>query len=200
MRSNTATAIWALLALAPSAIAWQSAGQPLSVTPQSRLWIGGSSTMRSFECKAKSFDARVDGAGADAVDAVLAGQKAVNSVQVTVQAEQLDCGNGTMNEHMLKALKAKEHPVIQFRMNSYDMSKAADAMTGTLTGTLKIGGVEKPITLEAVGRPTGEGALHVTGKYDVHMKQWELKPPSLMMGTMKVDERVTVNFDLFLKS
>ena len=31
------------------------------------------------------------------------------------------------------------------------------------------------------------------------MKEFGLKPPSLMMGTMKVDERVKVSFDLFLK-
>jgi hypothetical protein len=32
------------------------------------------------------------------------------------------------------------------------------------------------------------------------MKDFGLKPPSLMMGTMKVDELVTVNFDVVLRS
>ncbi len=32
------------------------------------------------------------------------------------------------------------------------------------------------------------------------MKDYGVKPPSLMLGTMKVAEKVTVHFDLLLKS
>ena len=32
------------------------------------------------------------------------------------------------------------------------------------------------------------------------MKDFGMKPPTLMLGTMKVAEKVTVNFDLLLKS
>ena len=31
------------------------------------------------------------------------------------------------------------------------------------------------------------------------MTEFDLKPPSLMLGTMKVDEKVKVSFDLLLK-
>jgi hypothetical protein len=40
----------------------------------------------------------------------------------------------------------------------------------------------------------------VKGVYDLRMTEWGLKAPSLMMGTMKVNELVKVNFDLVLKS
>jgi hypothetical protein len=33
----------------------------------------------------------------------------------------------------------------------------------------------------------------------INMKEWGVKPPSLMMGTMKVKENVTVGFDVALK-
>jgi hypothetical protein len=32
------------------------------------------------------------------------------------------------------------------------------------------------------------------------MTEFGLKPPTLMLGTMKVDERVTVGFDVVLKN
>jgi hypothetical protein len=31
------------------------------------------------------------------------------------------------------------------------------------------------------------------------MKDWGVKPPSLMLGTMKVKEMVTINFDVTFK-
>jgi polyisoprenoid-binding protein YceI len=72
-------------------------------------------------------------------------------------------------------------------------------MQGQLTGTLSIGGVQKTVTITATGTEGTNGTLHVVGTHEVDMKAFQLKPPSLMMGTMKVDPRVKVSFDLFLK-
>lgn len=199
MRTITRRAAFALLGLLPAAIAWTEIREPMTLEPQSKLWIKGNSTMRSFECKATAVDAAVDAEGPAAAAAVLDGKKAVRTVQVTVPVSRLDCGNGTMNDHMWKALKAKEHQVIEFRLASYEMSPAGDAMQGQLTGTLSIGGVQKPVTISATATAGANGTLHVVGSHDVSMKEFSLKPPSLMMGTMKVDERVKVSFDLFLK-
>jgi hypothetical protein len=41
--------------------------------------------------------------------------------------------------------------------------------------------------------------MRVTGKVPVKMTDWEVKPPTLMMGTIKVGPVVTVNFDLQLQ-
>jgi hypothetical protein len=41
--------------------------------------------------------------------------------------------------------------------------------------------------------------MRVKGSYDLRMTEYGLKPPSLMMGAMKVKELVKVNFDLLLK-
>ena len=44
------------------------------------------------------------------------------------------------------------------------------------------------------------GALHVIGTYNLKMTDFELTPPSLMFGRIKVRDEVTVKFDLVLKS
>jgi len=195
MRSPTLGAIATLLLLAPAG-AWTPADAPLSLAPQSRLWVDGTSTVRSFTCKAGVLDAEIM-AAPDAVAAILAGDKAVKSVEVRVPTAKLECGNGTMNEHMLKALKAKEHGTIVFRVTSYDVAKGAEGVTGTLTGTLSLGGVEKTITVAATGRDAG-GALRVAGSYQLRMSDYGLKAPTLMFGTLKVNEVVKVGFDLVL--
>jgi polyisoprenoid-binding protein YceI len=127
------------------------------------------------------------------------GAKAVTSASIAVPATQLDCGNGTMNEHMRKALKVKEHPTIEFRIASYTLTKVADGMQAVLTGTLTLGGVARPVTIQALGKDEGDGTLRVTGTHEIRMTEYGLKPPTLMLGTLKVNERVTVGFDLLLK-
>ena len=199
MRRNTQHLLATLLALAPAAVAWRPAGDPLAVAPQSRLWIDGKSTVRKFSCKAPVFTADVD-AAPGAVAAVLGGAKAVRAVTVTVPAEKMDCGNGTMNEHMLKALKANEARTIVFTLTGYDVAKGDAGVQGTLNGTLTLGGQTRPVSIAAQAADAAGGLLRVSGSYTLKMTEFGLKPPSLMMGTMKVDESITVNFDLYLKN
>ena len=70
----------------------------------------------------------------------------------------------------------------------------------TLNGTLTLGGVEKPITVNAQAKPGTDGTLIVSGTREVRMTEFSLKPPTLMLGTMKVDEKLTVGFEVVLKN
>ena len=186
-------------ALVPSIAAWTGAQYIATLQPASRLWVTGTSTVRDFSCQAKIVDASAQTTSAETAKDIMAGQKAVLTLDVKVLPKNLDCANNTMNEHMLKALKADKNPSIEFKLASYEMFATGDKVTGKLNGTLKLGGVEKAITLDAVGNATPDGALHVTGAYPLLMTDYDLKAPSLMMGAMKVNPKVKVNFDLLLK-
>jgi polyisoprenoid-binding protein YceI len=185
------------LALALPVVAWRPSREQLTLQPESRLWVDGTSSIKSFSCKASEVSAMID-AVPNGIARVALGEKGVREVSVTVPANKLDCGNGTMNDHMRKALKVTEHPSISFKLFSYDVSRNGDGVTGTLNGTLDLGGVDKPITIAAVAKNEG-GALRVTGSYPLKMTDYDLEPPKLMFGRIKVGETVSVKFDLFLK-
>jgi hypothetical protein len=170
----------------------------LDVRPESRIWVNGTSSVRSFECRATSFDATVESVVPGAAAAVLTGVKAVGAVEIKVPIERLDCGNGTMNGHMRKALKAQDSPVITFSLASYELKKAAESVDVELQGQLSIGGTQKPVTIEADAVPAEGGAIRVSGTYELRMTEFALKPPSLMFGTMKVGDVVKVRFDVLL--
>jgi hypothetical protein len=172
----------------------------MTLKPESQLWISGKSTVRDWKCKSTQIDASIDAAGPSPVGAVLGGEKAVKKVKLIFPTAKLDCANGTMNDHMLKALKAKDNPTITFEIESYDLSKDVDGQHGTLKGELKIGGTTKPVSINVTFTAAPDGALRVVGTHEVHMKEFDLTPPSLMLGTMKVKELVIVGFDLLLKS
>jgi polyisoprenoid-binding protein YceI len=199
MKTNLKSTLLALAIVLPASGAWTVANEMLVLQPQSRLWIDGTSSIRSFSCKAAEVSAVVEATGPNAIPQLLLADKGVKSVRVTVPAERLDCGNGTMNEHMRKAIKLSEFGSIEFRLTDYDVARSADGVSGTINGTLLLGGVTKPVTLKADGKPEG-GMLHITGSYDLDMTDYGLKPPTLMFGRIKVGRTVKVNYDLLLKS
>lgn len=199
MKTQFKSTLLALAILVPASGAWTVANEQLVLQPQSRLWIDGTSTIRSFTCRAGEVNAVVEVNGANAIPGLLTGEKDVKAVQVTVPAEKMDCGNGKMNDHMRNALKVAENPTITFTLKDYDVTKNADGISGTINGTLDLGGVKKPISLQATGANEG-GMLHVNGVYELKMTEYGLKPPTLMFGRIKVGETVKVGFDLLLKS
>ena len=179
--------------------AWTLYQEQLALQPQSKLWVEGGSTVRSWSCQATDVRATVEASGTNAVARLMTGEKSVEAVNVALSSEKMDCGNGTMNEHMRKALKTSESPTIAFKVSSYDLNREPNGVNGTLTGTLSLGGVTKTITVPATG-VMEDGALHVKGAYELAMTDYSLTPPSLMFGRIKVRDKVTVKFDLLLKS
>jgi polyisoprenoid-binding protein YceI len=176
------------------------AADDLVAQPQSRIWVEGTSTIKAFQCTVPSFTINVKSTGADAVNAVLAGQKGVRTVELSVPAAKIECGNGTMNDHMRTALKADESPTIRFSLTSYDVAKAGTGSAGTMRGSLALGGAEHPIDIDAKATEAGNGAMRIAGSYEVALSAFDLKRPSLMFGRIKVGDKVQVKFDFVLKN
>lgn len=162
----------------------------------SRLWFDGTSTLRSWTCTADKIESKID-AETGVADAVLDGRKVAGTLEVEFPVEKLECKNGTMNEHMRKALVATKYPEIKFDLSGYDLTKGTPP-GATVQGSLTMNGQSHPIAVP-VQFVRADGALRVTGKVPLKMREWGVKPPTLMMGTIKVGEVVTVQFDLLLQ-
>jgi polyisoprenoid-binding protein YceI len=199
MRQSTKWSLAALVILIPGMVAWTETNNMMALQPQSRLWIEGTSTVQDFTCTAKGFDVRVQSATAGASSAVLSGTKAVTTGEVRVPARRMDCDNGTMNDHMYRALKVDEHPEIIFRLTAYELASKAGAKEVSVWGDLTLGGKRQAIYFKANATEGAGGALRLVGSHEVRMTEFDLRPPTLMLGTMRVNERVKVNFDLMLR-
>lgn len=189
----------AQLVLAPALIAWPRPSNEIDLQPESKLWVDGTSSVRGYQCRALALNATLRSENGNAVQAILAGEKAVSAADLTIEAARLECGNGTMNGHMRKALKAEANPAISFTMASYELQKDSDTLRIQISGDLTIGGTAKTVELRALAKDGGDGTLLVEGSHELKMTEYALKPPTLMFGTLKVHDKVKVGFSLVLK-
>jgi polyisoprenoid-binding protein YceI len=105
-----------------------------------------------------------------------------------------------MNTHMRRALLAEQNPTIAYHLTRYDVRpNGSETANVSLSGRLSMAGQAKPITIEVSVVPIEGGAVRVTGSQEIIMSEYGMKPPSLMMGTMRVRDRVEVHFDVVLK-
>jgi hypothetical protein len=172
----------------------------LAIQPESRLWFEGGSTVRGFECQATTLagvsmvELKGPGLGIEA----LRGADVV--IELDVPVADLDCGNGTMNDHMRKALGAEDHPIIRYRQGAHEVIPGAEGGAALrLAGWLEIAGVEREVALEGDAVVEPDGTLRVRGSHELDMTEFGVKPPRLMLGTLKVHDRVTVHYDMVLR-
>lgn len=177
----------ALVATAAVAGAQMALPRNLTLSKESKIWLEGTSTVRSFKCTAIKVDVAVSAETSEAPAEI------VKTASLTIPVAQLECGNKTMNEHMRKALKAESNPEISWKMTSYQVEGANVLINGKLT----IAGKENVIVIRGTGNAEN-GTIRLKGSKQFRMTEYGVKPPSLMLGTMKVADPVTVSFDLVL--
>lgn len=167
-------------------------------TAETTLTIEGTSTLRSWSCEAVGYTVAPD-PPAGFEEGVLRGEKVLDTVELTFGVEAIECGNGKMNEHLRKALKAEDHPQITYWLSAYDIRNAESGMVVWADGHLQIAGFQRPITMEVVVERMADGALRVSGEQAIRMTDFNVEPPKLMLGTLKVGDEVVVKFDMPLR-
>lgn len=187
------------LLLAGLTLSGVAGAQELSVQRGARLFIDGTSTVRKFTCRTEALDVRLERGTAGGLTPEQL-QGAVSRAELAIPARQLRCGDGTMDEHMYTALQAKQHPIIRFKMARYEVgAREGDAVALRLHGELTLAGATLPVTVQAKGRAKADGTLQVEGRHELRMTDWGVKPPTLMLGALKVGDTVTLRFELALE-
>ncbi len=179
-----------------------TAAEPPDVVlqPGGELAIDGTSTVRAFTCKAPVVNARLTPGEAGGELALETLEGALEAVVLEIPTGRLDCANGIMNEHMLNALQSRQHPTIRFEMSGYEAGAVKDGQVPLrIQGELTMAGVSRPIDLEGRATPTADGGLRVRGRYALRMTDWSVRPPTLMLGSLKVGDSVVIRFDFVLR-
>jgi hypothetical protein len=160
-------------------------------TKEGTVKIEGTATIYgNWACKGQ---ASVTATPGNALEPVPGFPGGVKKTVVKVVVHDIECGDGTMNKHLRKALKEKDNPTIKFETDKYTLLNKGGAVKAF--GELSIAGVPRPVELDANLTALPEGGVRVVGQVGIQMKDYRVKPPSLLFGTLKVANDVTVSFD-----
>lgn len=192
MRTTYVTSI-ALLALVGTAAGAQTR---VSVSPESKVWVEGTSNLHDWSCKATSLEATIEVDPA-AAQLATASPKMLKSVRVKVPVKSLKCGHGGMDDNVYKALKADDTPAISYIMANFEVA-STDPKDFTLhtVGTLSMAGMENNISMDVAAVRLPDGTVKATGTVPVKMTDYGIKPPTAIFGRLKTGNEVKVKFEL----
>ena len=201
---KTASAIVTGLLLAvlfTTAITDEAFSQQTTYTPEevSKLWIEGRSNINEFECQANKYFGEAtlfDDPNPDFLQDV----SARLFLKVEIRVDGFECGRSRMNRDLQQALKSDEFPEIVFMFDNATMlngpQEVDDAFEIEVHGSLTVAGNTKNIRFVTKAYYLEHNKVRAIGRTTIRMSDFGVEPPTALMGLVKADDELAVNFDL----
>jgi polyisoprenoid-binding protein YceI len=172
-----------------------------TVDESSTMKITGTSTIHDWEAEVQEMDLTV------ALNPELMNtespQSPVSSLAINVPVKSIESGKGGMNRRINDALNEKKNPEIMFNLISSELAEGEiteNSFTLNLRGNLNIAGFTREITFPVTGTKVDANSYRFEGSYGLNMKDYEVDPPSAMLGAIKSGEEVEIVFNILLKA
>ncbi len=156
--------------------------------------IKGTSTMHAWESKITI----MEGKGSFQLrDNKVASIKNAE-IKITVKGIISEKGN-KMDNKTYETFNSDEHPYI-FYSFSDAVIKINDSRVVSMetSGKLSMAGASKTVSIVANGKELPNGDLQLTVSKIIKMTDFNMEPPVMFLGTIKVGDEITVTFDFIL--
>lgn len=164
----------------------------------SKLFIEGTSNINSFECACKSNFPKSVVRFQNTEDA-----KGIRFIGTTfkIKSQSLDCDNSRMNSDLQEALKAEEFPEIKIDFKDANFPAGglnnADAWVAIkVNATMTITNVTRDVVLSVRAKKIASNKFRFTCVEEIKLTDYNIEPPTAMLGLIKVRNNIKINFDL----
>jgi len=179
-----------------------SAFEPIRLEDQSRLWIEGVTNINTYQCTADTIAGfgRLD--ETERPSDTVEGHGSV-TIDVKIPVYELDCGKKAMNRDMYEALKAGSYPQIHYQLKEAEFIEnvfedGAEWMRIMSRGIIKVAGVEKEVNIPVLGKVLDNNRFHVKGEKELMMTEFDIQPPTALLGLIKAKNNITIKFDVIV--
>lgn len=166
-----------------------------SIPTNSTVKVSGSSNLHDWVMKGETLTA---GSAFIFKNGKLNDMTALNfSMKVT----NLKSEESLLNSRAYKAMDADKYTTVNFKLSSATVTPLANGhYTIKALGKLQISAVTKDVVLYADAVQNSDKTISCTGYEKLKMSEYGIKPPSFMLGALKVTDEVTFNFNLKFKN
>lgn len=117
---------------------------------------------------------------------------------------KLDCGKKLINKDLRKALKSDSFPYIQIEVQTIRLPEGKGQIDNSEWTTLPVqtyitvAGTRRPLHLSVQAKKMENNAYQLRSKTEIAMTDFGIDPPKAMLGMIKVEDVITIHFDLMV--
>ncbi len=159
--------------------------QSLKLNPKTfNMTIAGTTNVHNFESKVTL-----------ASGELIINAKQPQSLSVEIPVKGIKSKEKLMDDKTYEALRIDKNPTISFKSTEINSVKVDGSnINVTVTGNLTIAGISKKVLLTALGKIVKPGVYEFSGSIPVKMTDYKMKPPTAMLGMMKVGDDIKLKY------
>jgi polyisoprenoid-binding protein YceI len=156
--------------------------------------LSGTSTLHKWTMNAKTFNGE---ASFGFTNHLLS---KISSLNFSLAVQDLKSGEKGLDKNAYKALKTNQYKDILYTLTSAKVTPEKDKRyLVTTTGKLSIAGVTNDVSMDVYCVVNQDNSITCTGSDKLKMTDYQVKPPSFMLGAMKTGDAITLDFTLVYK-
>jgi hypothetical protein len=171
------------------------------IRPSSTLEVNGKTNINSFSCASKEqFSKKKLSYKIEEGLPIIHFQ----NTALKINTLQLDCGRKLITKDLHKLLKIKEYPEITISLieainaDCNDLTACDRWVDFEIRTDITITCETQAVIIPAQVKKIDVDSYRVVGNTSLQLCAFKLEPPTAMMGLVKVDDVIEINFDLYL--
>ncbi len=154
---------------------------------KSSITIEGTSTLHDWEIEVEEFNGYAE--------------IKFNSKEIQIHGGEIVCevasfesGKSRMNKEVYKAMEVEDYPEVTFSyVRTEDIVQNNNKLTVNAIGELTIAGTTRTINTTITGEYR-DGLLKLEGTEHFEMSSYGVEPPSVMFGTIKSGDKLSIKY------
>ncbi|SRR6056297_567652 len=162
--------------------------QSYSVSDQATAVVIGTSTLHDWESDVEEIngEANIETSSGQLQD--------ITKMNLQFKVESIKSGKSRMDRITYEALKSEEHPQITFKILDV---LSVNGNRVKASGNLSIAGYKKEVIVEGM-LMNGGNEIQIKGNHMIDMTEFQIDPPTAMLGTIRVGKDIEFKFDITL--
>lgn len=127
--------------------------------------------------------------------------KSLNYLTVEIPVKSIKSDKGSiMDNKTYDALKAGSYSIIALKLvNVNKIENKPDGVIINTTCNLTIAGVTNKIDINVTGKVSPDGSIRLAGSKKIKMTDYQIKPPTALLGSLTTGDEVEIAFSIVLK-
>jgi polyisoprenoid-binding protein YceI len=159
--------------------------------------LSGTSTLHKWAMDAKTFSGEAQFGFMKGDNNQLASVKSLN---FSLEVQNLKSGEKGLDKNAYKALKTSKYKDIFYELLSATVTPENDNKYLVKTnGSLTVAGVTKEVSIDVFCVVNKDRSITCSGSKQLKMTDYQVKPPTFLLGAMKTGDAITLDFVLVYK-
>jgi polyisoprenoid-binding protein YceI len=164
-------------------------------TKESNMQLSGTSTLHDWDMNTQNFTGKAQ-FGFNPENEL----NTLHALTFSLAAQNLKSGHKGLDNNAYKALKTERYHNIVYTLLSARVSPKKESRFLIKTqGNLIIAGVTKEVSMDVYCVMNKDSTITCTGSDKLKMSDYQVKPPTFMMGAMRTGDAITLDFTMVYK-